>query len=502
MGSKERSPVQMNIKAKTIQSIVAASGGHLLAKTLDLAKNIILAWVLVPEDFGLVALALVLTESASQIGSGGIQEAVIQKNDTDERTVQIGFSLTLITSFLTLGIVWYAASLYGGMYNSQEINVLVKVLSICIIAKTVGFVPQTMLIRQLDFREKIVVELMAAVCGAIVAIGLAVWGFGYWSIVGGILGRALAVPGFLFFVRPSRVKLIIDLHVARRLLSFGFQVVLTSALALLVNRVPDAIIGGLLGTTALGYFVLALRWGNFAAFDMAQVLARVLYPAFCLVQNQSERLRRGYLKALRYLSFGIFPCSFGMAAIAPEFIAVVLGEKWNLSIVPLQLLCIAGLLRSLRLVGGEARRAVGRPEVTNYALAAQAVILGLLLLPMTYSMGLFGASAAVLLSSALATIGLLWVDGSLLAIKFGALWGVLKHPFVGSVIMVGLIGIERAILGNTNKAAALAVYVTTGVLSYSMYAFWTNPDLRDKPLRVHVKTVFGGSAGWQRELSR
>ena len=480
----------MDIRLKTVRSITAASGGHLVAKIVDVGKNIVLARLLAPEDFGLVALALFLVDWMKQVGPGGLYEAVIQRKERDERIVQTGFTFSLITSGLVFGIVWMGADSYGNIYGDQQIELLVKVLSFSIIARALGFVPEATLVRNLDFRERVTAELAAGIIGAVVAVSLAIGGYGYWSIVGGLLAKSLVDLCLLYVVRPSRVRLVFDFPVGRGLFAFGVQVVLTSFLAFLVNRLPDALIGQMLGTAVLGFYVVAFRWGNVVAIDIAEVLGRVLYPAFSLVQREPGKVRGGYLKALKYLSIAIFPCSFGMAAVAPEFIKVVLGAKWEMAVVPLQLLCLAALMRSLGYVGGAARRAVGRPEITNYILVMQVVIMSALLVPLTYWNGLIGASIAVGLTSVGVTMGIVYVDGMLFGIEVRDFIAVVKHPFLGSLIMVGLMEMERVVFGGVNEAVLLIMFLSTGILSYCMYALWSCPEFNARSVGFHLGELF------------
>jgi len=493
---------QMDIKAKTIRSVTAASGGHILRKILDLAKHIILARLLIPEDFGIVALALFLSEMLRQIGSAGLSEAVIQRHDADERTLHAGFTFSLISSVVFYGIVWFTSGVYAKFYDNDQVDLVVKVLGLCMITRALGFIPETMLVKQLDFRKTVIVDLLAAVGGASLSIVLAVSGFGYWSIVYGIVAKSCLTASLLFVFRPSRVQVVFDLGIARRLFPFGIQIVLTSILVFLVNKLPDAIIGGILGTTALGYYFFAFRWANIVAIDIGQVLGKVLYPAFSLVQNQSGQVKRGYLKALKYFAMAMVPCSIGMAGVAPEFVVVVLGEKWSLAVGPMQILCFAGLLKSLGVVGGAARRGIGRPEVSNYLLGIELVVMVLLVFPMTYVMGFVGASVAVLITSGTMSMVVFYVDKVLFGMKLADIWAVLKHPFSGSAIMFGLIAIERAMLTGANEAMALGVFISTGILSYSMYTMWSSPELRTKVVGFPWRGLLGPSEELEQDISR
>ena len=186
----------------------------------------------------------------------------------------------------------------------------------------------------------------------------------------------------------------------------------------------------------------------------------------------------------KYLLLFVFPCTFGMVAIAPEFVNVALGQKWELAIVPLQILCFAGLFRAVRMIGSTTRKAVGRPGIINFALSAQLIILAILLWPLTRMFGLPGASFAMSFVVLLVNIPLFYIDMKLFHITIKELADCLKHPFVGSLIMVASLFVIRAFLGQLENTISLFVLILTGVLSYTLYLYKTFPDLIKSVLRL------------------
>jgi O-antigen/teichoic acid export membrane protein len=162
-----------------------------------------------------------------------------------------------------------------------------------------------------------------------------------------------------------------------------------------------------------------------------------------------------------------------MAAMAPEFVRVVLGAKWQASVLPLQVFCISGLVRALRIVGVTTRNAIGRPEVTNYSLLAQMVVTFALLFPLTYQMGLFGASLAVLIAYVLISVVLLFVDREMFNIALADFLTSVKDPLFGSLLMVLCISVERIFLSGIGEIQLLLIFSVTGGLCYSGYVLWS-----------------------------
>ena len=470
-----------NLKTKTVKSLGVVSVAQFFVRTVEISKNIVLARILLPEDFGIVAIALFITELLRQMSTPIFQSALIQKKNANERDINAGFTFGLISSLIAFVVLALIANLYDEFFHYTNIKFVVNVTSVYVILATIGFVPEVTLTRQLDFKRLVYIEGIAVICGASISIVMAYLGLGFWSIIAGIVLRLIFYHIFLFFYYISKIKirLVFDVVIAKDLFLFGRHILLMSLLVFLVNKMPDVIIGQILGVTAVGYFVLANRWGNIITSELIQLFGRVLFPVFSSIQDRPAILKSGYLKSLKLLSLIIFPATFGLAAIAPEFVVFLFGEKWRPAVVPLQILCFSGLLRSLTLIGGEARKAIGRPDLTNICILLRFVALFSLLIPFSLMFGLIGASLAVLVASFVTCIVWILIDVRLFKISISEFVSSFKHPLLGSVIMLFSIILSRLVLtGIIDEGLMLFTLVTVGAVVYCIYSWISYPELR------------------------
>jgi len=230
-------------------------------------------------------------------------------------------------------------------------------------------------------------------------------------------------------------------------------------------NIDKAFIGRLIGVTALGYYSIAYNWANRVVAFFSSVINRVIFPAYSKMQDQKERLKQGYLKSLKYIGLVIFPVSFGLLAIAPEFVVIVLGEKWALSIVPLQILCIAGVVRVILDVSSSVFLATGKT-----ALVAKSTVIGLVLIivfvyPFAKLWGIIGVSLAVTSATCISGLIVMAYTVNILNIKISSIFKALVLPASASVVMVMAVWAARYFF-SVFSMYLLVLLITVGVLVY------------------------------------
>src|SRR5262245_16231189 len=137
----------MDVKSKAVRSLMALALSQVFTKGLGIAKNVVLARLLAPNEFGLVATAYVLTETLRPLAAAGFHDAVIQRKDVDDKILNAGFTFSLASSCLVIGVAWCVAGLYANFYHDGRITSIVRVVSLSYLA--LGFIPETVLIKQL-----------------------------------------------------------------------------------------------------------------------------------------------------------------------------------------------------------------------------------------------------------------------------------------------------------------------------------------------------------------
>jgi PST family polysaccharide transporter len=236
--------------------------------------------------------------------------------------------------------------------------------------------------------------------------------------------------------------------------------------------------GGALGIVWLGYYGLAYTWGNRVVVDVAHVFTRVVFPALARVRGIEERFRAAFLVSLQQLALVVYPACVGLLCLAPEFIALVLGEKWLPATAALQLWCICAMSRTLGIALGNAFHAAGYPKVVMYSSSVFLLVAVPLAIVLTPWLGISGAALAFLCASLLTSAFLIALASSRLGIRAGQLLRRLLPPS-GCAAVMGVVLLVVTYLFTVHRLWQLIVLILLGGLIYTFCSLlWQRQELR------------------------
>jgi PST family polysaccharide transporter len=392
---------------------------YLLGKLLVLATTVVLARILTPRDFGVVGLALVFIAYVEGITDLGVAEALVYL-PSDRRRNDAAVGLSLLVSALLMAIAMLAAPLVARFFDRPDITTMFRVLSLGLLIRGAAEVPDALLRKELKFRRRLMADLSRVVAQAAVSIPLAAAGLGPWAIVYGYLAAGLVwgvAAWALIEYRPGRGFWLPGRSVSRPLLAYGLPAAGNVLLLSLVFGIDYLIVGRRLGASALGYYTLAFRIPELAIINVFFVLSAVIFPVFSRARADPARLRRGYLSVVRFQALYGVTAGVGLAVVAPMFVHVAFGSKWDPAIVPLEALALYAAFRSLGIGAVDAYKAVGRPGLAlRLSLVRLAAVLPALLIATRFGIvGVSWAQAIVALLLAVlmqgvasAVLGLSW----------------------------------------------------------------------------------------------
>ena len=348
-----------------------------------LGVGAILARLLLPSDFGLIAMVLVFSgviELFSQLGFGA---ALIQrKNVTEEHLssvfwVNVGMGLSL--SLLMLGL----APAISHFYQEPQLVAIAAALGTQFFTSSFGIVHQSVLSKQFEFKKLAVVETFAMMVSGVIAILMALNGFGLWSLVAqSLIGSALNGIA-LWFVTPWRPRFLFSWVHLKELFGFSFNLLGFSLINYIHRNLDNLLIGRFLTPAVLGYYNRAYQFMLFPLYNISGVLGRVLFPALSTIQDDLPKVREVYLRATRYISAITFPMMLGLFVVAPELVQVLYGPKWVRMTFLLQVLCLIGLQQSIETTTGWIYYSQGRTDIifrwnlVVVCMAAAAFVIGL-----------------------------------------------------------------------------------------------------------------------------
>jgi O-antigen/teichoic acid export membrane protein len=330
-------------------------------KTLLLVSTIILARILTPNDFGVVALALVFVEYADVVADLGVAQAVVYLPPS-ARTNDAAFALSLVWSVLLVAGAMLAAPLVASFFHRPDIVPMFRALSLCLLLGGTAEVPEALMYKSLHFRRRLRATLSRAVAQGLVSIVLAVAGLGAWSIVLGYLTGALVWNVAIWSLvdyRPTASFWRLRRSDVDPLLRFGLPAAGTSLILVLLFNIDYLIVGRRLGPEALAFYTIAFRIPELVMIKVYYMLSRVAFPMFSIARGEPARLRRGYLASVRLQATYGALAGVGLALVAPMAVPVLFGARWAPAVVPLEALGLYAALRSLDAI--DLYKGLGRP---------------------------------------------------------------------------------------------------------------------------------------------
>jgi O-antigen/teichoic acid export membrane protein len=355
----------MSLKAAAAQGAKWSAVSAAANAAIQFVQLAILARLLSPADFGLVAIVLVILGFAQTYLDMGISAAIIQRHDTSKDQLSSLYWLNIFCGWIIFGVTVAIAPLMALLFRQPYLLTIVPLAAIIFIIGPPGAQFYLLLQKRLNFRTLACIEVAAALSGAVVAIGGALANFGVLALILGQLVSGTVSSAILVMIgwRTWRPRLRFRREDIKGYLGFGLYQMGERTLNYFGSRVDQLIIGYVLGPEALGYYSVASTLVMQPVGKINPILTRVAFPLFAQVQDQTERLKRGYLTLVHVLSAINAPLLLGCAAVAPIFIPLVYGPKWGPSIALVQVLAGVGLLRAIINPIGTLQIAKGRADM-------------------------------------------------------------------------------------------------------------------------------------------
>ena len=358
---------------------------------------VILARLLSPIDFGILGLATLSINFFTVFSETGIESALIQKDKINRKQLDTAWTIGLVRGLVLCFLLIMSADWLASYFQNSTLASVLKVMAVvCVLG---GFVNIGLVYfqRELEFQKKVKLDIMSDFVGAVAAIILAFWLKNVWALVLGSIAWGITKTFGSYFMHPYRPRLFWDLSIAKNLLNFGKHIFWVAIVTFIVTCGDDAIVGKLLGLSALGYYMMAYNIANIPVSSLAGIIGRILFPAFSKLQHEPVRLSEALKKVTELVFIVLLPVTVLIMLLARDFTLIFLGDKW-LPIVPaLQILSLLGLFRGLVNVFSPVQLALNRPDIQSRNKTLELVILLLLIYPLTNKWGIVGASWTVTL---------------------------------------------------------------------------------------------------------
>lgn len=472
-----------------IRSGVAWKAGSQLTLQLSrMAVALILARLLAPEDWGLAAMVLVFSGVVVVFTDSALGTALIQR-----RTIVEEDRSTVFWTSAVIGLVLMVAGIalsgpLAHFYGEPEVASLFAVVSVGFLVSSLGATQQALLVRDMRFNRLELRQIAATLVGAAVGISVAFAGYGAWAIVAQLLGEAVVSTVLLWYLAEWWPSATYSFASLRRLAGFAGNVFGENLLYQAGRNLGNLLMGRFLGASSLGLYALATNIVLVPFSRIAGPLQQVFFPAFALISDDRPRMADIWIRATRLVGLISIPALVGLAIVAPDFVDVVLGQKWSDAIPVIQILALVGLIQSLQTLCGEVLLALGRANwllrftVLWFVASLCSFILGV-------RWGVIGVAACYAVATALVEPVRTYLTARALGTSPWRVLAALSGVSQAAVLMAAALLLLRSALvaADMPAAARLGILVVAGGVVYVPACLWRAPEVVSE-----IRVAIGG----------
>jgi len=468
LGIKNSPPPTETIFPKVVKGGFWVFSLRIAERVLDFIKILILARLLLPSDFGLLGIALLVANILGTFTGTGFMSALIQQKEKTEQYLDTAWTVQLIRGLLLFCILFLGAPLAAKFFKTPEANWVIKVLAVTQLMDGFRNIGVVYFKKELEFHKQFIYSFGATLAGLIVSIYCAFLLRNVWALVYGFLAGNIVALILSYVIHPYRPKLDFDIHKAKELFGFGKWVLSFGIVSFFATQGDDIFVGKVLGATMLGFYQMAYTISNLPATEITHVISQVVFPSYSKMQDNIARLREAYMRVLRIVAFLTFPLAVLIFTLAPDFTIIFLKHKWMFMVPSLQVLCLFGLVRAVSATIGPVLYATGKPQILTKLSAIYLVILVVLIYPLSAKWGILGVSWAVVIPSVVNLI--LFISPLKRTLKTSTL-ELLKaiFPIIGATIFMTLLLLGMQSL--VDLKATIPYFTARVVTGLAVYLF-------------------------------
>lgn len=389
--------MQESLKNRTISGMLWAGIGKIGAMGISFITNMVLARLLVPEDFGCVAMLYVFVSISSIFVSGGFGAALIQKKEPTHIDYTTVFYWNIVMAILFYFILFFTAPAISRMYEMPQLSNVLRVQSLVLFILPFSLVQSNQLQKQMRFKELTIRNVCATLAGTVVSIVMAFTGFGIWSLVASSLVSSFTSVLLLWGMSSWRPTLEFSMTSLKELFSFGGLMLVSSLVESIYTNLQSFIIGKWYSAKDLGYYAQARKLEEIPTNALSSVVNDVSFPAFSSLQDDKTHLRNSLRKTIKSITYLNMPLFALLIVIAQPLIRLLYGMQWDTSVNYFQILCLSSMIYTLNTLNTNVIKSLGRSGVYLVVQLSKRVIgIGLIIFGFRYGIyGLLWAIASV-----------------------------------------------------------------------------------------------------------
>ena len=355
--------VSQSVRTQLLHGVAWNFVEKVLIRSVSFFIGIILARLLSPSDYGLVGMLAIFFSLSNVFIEGGFAKALIQRKDCKDIDFSTAFVSNIGMSLCIYIILFIAAPYIADFYHEPLLINITRISALSIIIGSFNIVQRARLMSQVDFKSLAKINVVATIVSGLIAILMAYWGFGVWSLVGMSISSSFVL--FVLFPFFSRWKpsILFSKSSFRNLFGFGSKLMFTGIVAVIINNISSICIGRFYKSDQLGFYTRASHFSELISFTVFEVLGNVTFPVLSNLQNDRDRLIMVYRKSLYFTALIIFPIMMLCTLLAKPIVIILLTEKWLPCVILMQWLFLTRMFTPLSAINMNVLNAIGRSDL-------------------------------------------------------------------------------------------------------------------------------------------
>lgn len=458
----------MTLTKRTIKNVGWSGVSQAIRLLGQFAITAILARLLTPKDFGLIAMVVVFTNFVTVFRDFGLAAALIQREEPTEEHLSSMFWLNILTGLILALVLSALAPTIANFYHEDKLVLIIIVLASTFFTSSFGIVQNALFMKELNYKSIAIIWTLAVIISGAVAVILAYNGFGVWSLVYQQVVSSIFLGFLPWAFCKWKPKFLFRWRKIKELLGYGLHLTGFNLVNYFSRNLDNLLIGKFLSSTSLGFYNFAYQLMTFPLNSISSTIGQVMFPSLSIIKNDKEKVRNAYLKATSYIAVVTFPLMLGLLAIAPQFIRVIFGAQWERSIFLVQILAIIGLIQSISTTVGWIFQSQGRTKIMFWwGIITTVILAGAFVLGLRWDIE--GVAIAYAVTVILLTYPSFLITFKLIDLRFSQFIKQFRFIFLSAAVMGGVMFGLRLVLENTMWAKDLIILILTiilGIISY------------------------------------
>lgn len=460
---------EQTLKQATTKGLFWSSVERFSNQGVQFVFSIILARLLSPSDYGIIAMVTIFFAVAQSFVDSGFSNALVRKTDRVEEDLSTCFYFNIGVGIIAYIVLFLIAPLVANFYNQPILSPIIRITGLEVMLNSLCVVQQALFTIKIDFKSQAKITLSATVISGIVGILLAYQGYGIWALVWQGVASSIVRMGLLWLMSKWRPRTGFSKSSFNYLFGYGSKLLASGLLDTIYNNIYPIVIGKFYNPAQLGNYSRALGWAQLPSANITSILQRVTFPVLSAIQDDTLRLQNSYRRLLKLSAFIVFPLMMGLAAIASPLIRVILTAKWDGCVFYLQILCFALMLYPIHAINLNLLQVKGRSDLF-LRLEIIKKIIGVVILIITIPLGITAMCLGMVFSSIICLIVNTYYTSRFIDVGLLTQLKDLRIILINSLVMGGGIYILTSFIDI--EGLKLVMGIVIGFLLYFIGSFY------------------------------